>query len=158
MISVDSLSKSFGASVLFTDVSFKINRRERVGLVGRNGHGKTTLFRILSGQEEADSGNISIPKNYRIGYIRQTIHFTEKTVFEEGIRDLPEDVSSQYWKVEKILAGLGFSEDDLKRHPSDLSGGFQVRLNLTKELLAELDLLVLDEPTNYLDITSIRWI
>jgi len=158
MISVDSLSKSFGASVLFTDVSFKINRRERVGLVGRNGHGKTTLFRILSGQEEADSGNISIPKNYRIGYIRQTIHFTEKTVFEEGIRGLSEDVSSQYWKVEKILAGLGFSEDDLKRHPSDLSGGFQVRLNLTKELLAEPDLLLLDEPTNYLDITSIRWI
>ncbi|MBC2716825.1 MAG: ABC-F family ATP-binding cassette domain-containing protein [Desulfobacteraceae bacterium] len=158
MISVDSLSKSFGGSVLFHNASFKINRRERVGLVGRNGHGKTTLFRILSGQEEADSGNIAIPKNYRIGYVKQEINFTENTVFEEGIKGLPEDAASHYWKVEKILAGLGFSEEDLKRSPKDLSGGFQVRLNLTKELLTEPDLLLLDEPTNYLDITSIRWI
>jgi len=158
MISVDNLSKSFGASVLFKNVSFKINRRERVGLVGRNGHGKTTLFKILSGQAVADSGNIAIPKNYRIGYVKQEINFTEKTVFEEGIRGLPEDAASHYWKVEKILAGLGFVERDFKRSPKDLSGGFQVRLNLTKELLSEPDLLLLDEPTNYLDITSIRWI
>ena len=158
MISVDNLSKSFGASVLFQNVSFKINRRERVGLVGRNGHGKTTLFRILSGQEEPDAGHIAIPKNYRIGYVKQNIDFTSETVFDEGILGLPEDGASQHWKVEKILAGLGFSQDDLKRSPSDLSGGFQVRLNLTKELLSEPDLLLLDEPTNYLDITSIRWI
>jgi len=158
MISVDNLSKSFGSSVLFENVSFKINRRERVGLVGRNGHGKTTLFKILSGQMEADSGNIAIPKNYRIGYVKQEINFTEKTVLEEGIRGLPEDVSSHHWKVEKILAGLGFDKKDLTRSPMDLSGGFQVRLNLTKELLSEPDLLLLDEPTNYLDITSIRWI
>jgi ATP-binding cassette subfamily F protein 3 len=158
MISVDSLSKSFGASVLFQNASFKINRRERVGLVGRNGHGKTTLFRILSGQENADSGNIAIPKNYRIGYVKQAFSFTENTVLEEGIKGLPEDATSLYWKVEKILAGLGFNEEDLKRSPTDLSGGFQVRLNLTKELLSEPDLLLLDEPTNYLDITSIRWI
>jgi len=158
MISVDNLSKSFGASVLFQNVSFKINRRERVGLVGRNGHGKTTLFKILSGQTEADSGNIAIPKNYRIGYVKQEINFTEKTVFEEGIRGLPVDAASHYWKVGKILAGLGFDEKDLSRSPRDLSGGFQVRLNLTKELLSEPDLLLLDEPTNYLDITSILWI
>ncbi len=158
MISVDSLSKSFGASVLFQNASFKINRRERVGLVGRNGHGKTTLFRILSGQEQADSGHLAIPKNYRIGYVKQEIEFTEKTVFEEAILGLPEDSASHYWKVEKILAGLGFAEEDLKRSPNDMSGGFQVRLNLTKELLSEPDLLLLDEPTNYLDITSIRWI
>ncbi|MDA3896750.1 MAG: ABC-F family ATP-binding cassette domain-containing protein [Desulfobacteraceae bacterium] len=158
MISVDNLSKSFGSSVLFENASFKINRRERVGLVGRNGHGKTTLFKILSGQAEADSGNIIIPKNYRIGYVKQEINFTEKTVFEEGIRGLPEDAASHHWKVEKILAGLGFDKKDLTRSPADLSGGFQVRLNLTKELLSEPDLLLLDEPTNYLDITSIRWI
>ncbi|MCD6586554.1 MAG: ABC-F family ATP-binding cassette domain-containing protein [Desulfobacteraceae bacterium] len=158
MISIDSLSKSFGASVLFQNASFKINRRERVGLVGRNGHGKTTLFRILSGQEDADSGNLAIPKNYRIGYVKQEMNFTENTVLEEGKKGLPEDVASLYWKVEKILFGLGFDDEDLKRSPKDLSGGFQVRLNLTKELLSEPDLLLLDEPTNYLDITSIRWI
>lgn len=158
MISVDNLSKSFGASLLFQNVSFKINRRERVGLVGRNGHGKTTLFRMLTGQDEPDTGVIMIPKNYRIGYVKQTIDFTEKTVFEEGIRGLPEDRASHHWQVEKILAGLGFSQDDLMSFPQDLSGGFQVRLNLAKALLSEPDLLLLDEPTNYLDITSIRWI
>ena len=103
MISVDNLTKSFGASVLFQNASFKINRRERVGLVGRNGHGKTTLFRILSGQVNADSGNIAIPKNYRIGYVKQEIGFTENTVMEEGIKGLSEDSASHYWKVEKIL-------------------------------------------------------
>ncbi|MDO9263457.1 MAG: ABC-F family ATP-binding cassette domain-containing protein, partial [Desulfosalsimonadaceae bacterium] len=101
---------------------------------------------------------ISVPKNYRIGYVRQTIAFTEKTALAEGRKGLPHDDESQFWKVDKILAGLGFSADDLLRNPAELSGGFQVRLNLTKELLAEPDLLLLDEPTNYLDITSIRWI
>ncbi|RJP94930.1 MAG: ABC transporter ATP-binding protein [Desulfobacteraceae bacterium] len=158
MISADNLTKSFGASILFENACFKINRRERVGLVGRNGHGKTTLFRILAGLEEPDSGKISFPKNYRIGYVRQSIAFTEKTVLAEGRKGLPDADESQYWKVDKILAGLGFSPDDLQRNPGELSGGFQVRLNLTKELLSEPDLLLLDEPTNYLDITSIRWI
>lgn len=158
MINADNLTKSFGATVLFENASFKFNRRERVGLVGRNGHGKTTLFRIIAGLDAPDSGKISIPKNYRIGYVRQTIAFTEKTVVAEGRKGLPIDDESQYWKVDKILAGLGFSDDDLRRNPAELSGGFQVRLNLTKELLAEPDMLLLDEPTNYLDITSIRWI
>jgi len=158
MISVDNLSKSFGAAILFKNVSFKINRKERVGLVGRNGHGKTTLFRIISGREEADAGNISVPKNYRVGYVKQEMDFTEETVLEEGKKGLCEDAASQLWKVEKILAGLGFSNKDLNRSPVELSGGYQVRLNLTKVLLSEPDLLLLDEPTNYLDITSIRWI
>ena len=158
MISVDNLSKSFGAAILFKNVSFKINRKERVGLVGRNGHGKTTLFRIISGREEADTGNISVPKNYQVGYVKQEMDFTEKTVLEEGKKGLCEDAASDLWKVEKILAGLGFSQKDLKLPPEELSGGYQVRLNLAKVLLSEPDLLLLDEPTNYLDITSIRWI
>ncbi|MEI6128132.1 MAG: ATP-binding cassette domain-containing protein, partial [Pseudomonadota bacterium] len=76
----------------------------------------------------------------------------------EGIRGLPEAQKHDHWKVEKVLAGLGFSEQDLQRHPLEFSGGFQVRLNLAKVLVSEPDLLLLDEPTNYLDITSIRWI
>jgi len=158
MISADNLTKSFGVNVLFENASFKLNHRERIGLVGRNGHGKTTLFRIIAGLDAPDSGKISIPKNYRIGYVRQTIAFTEKTALAEARKGLPRNDESQYWKVDKILAGLGFSSDDVLRDPVELSGGFQVRLNLTKELLAEPDLLLLDEPTNYLDITSIRWI
>ncbi len=158
MISVENLSKSFGENILFDQAGFKINSRERVGLVGRNGHGKTTLFRILTHQEESDSGNYLIPKNYRIGYVEQHLNFTEDTVLSEGIRGLREDERDQHWKVEKILNGLGFTSEDMQRSPSDFSGGFQVRLNLAKALAAGPDLLLLDEPTNYLDISSIRWI
>jgi ATP-binding cassette subfamily F protein 3 len=158
MIAVDNLSKSFGAQLLFDGISFKINRKERVGLVGRNGHGKTTLFRIIAGIESADSGTVSIPKNYRIGYVEQEPVFSAETVLQEAASGLPPAERDRLWKVEKILFGLGFDAEDLERTPAELSGGFQVRLNLAKVLLADHDLLLLDEPNNYLDITSIRWL
>ncbi len=158
MISVENLSKSFGAQLLFDNISFKINRRERVGLVGRNGHGKTTLFRIIAGHESADSGSVSVPKNYRIGYVEQEPEFTEQTVLGEAVLGLPPSERDRIWRAEKILAGLGFEARDLRRPPAELSGGYQVRLNLAKVLLADFDLLLLDEPNNYLDVTSIRWL
>jgi ATP-binding cassette subfamily F protein 3 len=158
MIAVDNLSKSFGSQLLFDGISFKINRKERVGLVGRNGHGKTTLFRIIAGLESADSGTVSIPRNYRIGYVEQEPVFTAETVLEEAALGLPPAERDRLWKAEKILFGLGFDPRDLERAPIELSGGYQVRLNLAKVLLADHDLLLLDEPNNYLDITSIRWL
>ena len=158
MIAVDNLSKSFGAQLLFDGISFKINRKERVGLVGRNGHGKTTLFRIIAGLESADSGTVSVPKNYRIGYVEQEPVFTAETVLQEAALGLLPAERDRLWKVEKILFGLGFDQNDLERRPAEVSGGYQVRLNLAKVLLAEHDLLLLDEPNNYLDITSIRWL
>ncbi len=158
MIAVDNLTKSYGGRVLFDGITFKINPKERVGLVGRNGHGKTTLFRILIGEEEYDDGNLTFPKGYRIGHVRQQLLFTRETVLEEGVLGLPETEKDHHWKVEKVLAGLGFSQADMQRAPAEFSGGFQVRLNLAKVLVSEPDLLLLDEPTNYLDITSIRWI
>ncbi len=158
MISLENISKSFGSQDLFDQTGLKINSRERVGIVGRNGHGKTTLFSIITGTSTPDSGNILIPNNYRLGYVQQHIGFTEDTVLKEGVLGLTEHERDQHWKVEKILAGLGFSTDDFHRHPSEFSGGYQVRLNLAKVLVSEPDMLLLDEPTNYLDITSIRWI
>jgi len=158
MISAENLSKSYARQTLFDDVSFKINPRERVGLVGRNGHGKTTLLRMIVGEETPDAGQIVIPKGYRMGYVRQHLDFTEDTVLGEGMKGLPESQKGQHWKVEKVLAGLGFSQQDMQRSPYEFSGGYQVRLNLAKVLVSEPDLLLLDEPTNYLDITSIRWI
>ncbi len=158
MIAVENLSKSFGPQVLFDGISFKINRKERVGLVGRNGHGKTTLFRLIAGLESADSGSISVPRNYQIGYVEQEPVFSEPTVLEEGSLGLPPAEQDKTWKVEKILAGLGFEPGDLARPPAELSGGYQVRLSLAKVLLADFDMLLLDEPNNYLDITSIRWL
>ncbi len=158
MISVDNLWKSYGPQALFEGISFKINPKERVGLVGRNGHGKTTLLRLIVGIEEPDEGSITIPRNYRIGYVTQHLDFTGPTVLDEGMKGLPEHHADRRWKVEEVLAGLGFSNLDMERHPSEFSGGFQVRLNLAKVLVSEPDMLLLDEPTNYLDITSIRWI
>jgi len=158
MISVENLSKSYSGRNLFDRVSFQLNPRERLGLVGRNGHGKTTLLRMLIGEVEPDSGSILIPKNYRIAHVRQKLQFTRDTVLDEGMTDLPEHEQGHYWKIEKILFGLGFSRQDMQRHPNEFSGGFQVRLNLAKILVSEPDLLLLDEPTNYLDITSIRWV
>ena len=158
MISIDNLSKSFGPQVLFENIGFKINRRERIGVVGRNGHGKTTLFRLIIGLDEPDSGAITIPRHYRIGYVQQDVHFTEPTALDEASRGLSFEAKDQIWRAEKILAGLGFGREDFNRPPSELSGGYQVRLNLAKVLLSDYNLLLLDEPNNYLDITSIRWL
>ncbi len=158
MIGVENLHKSFGSQILFESASFKLNPKERIGLVGLNGHGKTTLFRIIIGEESPDTGTISIPKHYRIGYVRQNLDFTKDTVLKEVMTGLASQERGHYWKVEKVLMGLGFNKDDMQRHPFDFSGGFQVRLNLAKVLVSEPDLLLLDEPTNYLDITSIRWV
>lgn len=157
MVSIENLSKGFGAQELLANINLKINSRERLGLVGRNGHGKTTLMKIIIGDEHQDEGSVVMPNNYRLGYVKQHLNFTEDTVLKEGILGLREHEKDQHWKVEKLLDGLGFSREDFSRSPDDFSGGYQVRLNLVKVLVSEPDLLLLDEPTNYLDITSIRW-
>lgn len=158
MITADNLSKAYGEQVLFTEASFRINPGERIGLVGRNGYGKTTLLRLITGEEEPDQGSISFPKHYTVGYLKQHLKFTRPTLLEEACLCLPPGQQDESWRVEKILFGLGFSKEDFARPPEEFSGGFQVRLNLAKVLAAEPNLLLLDEPSNYLDITSIRWL
>jgi len=113
---------------------------------------------MIAGIDHPDDGKIIYPAGYRLGILPQKILFSKNTVRDEAMTGLPPHVRDHYWKAEKILAGLGFSIADLDRDPHQFSGGFQVRLNLSKVLVAEPDLLILDEPTNYLDITSIRWI
>jgi len=158
MIKISNLSKSFGSRLIFDNVNFNLNQGEHVGLVGRNGHGKTTLFRLITGEDYPDSGEVYIPKNYTLGYLTQKMEFQNSTVIDEGCRGLPDHRKDDRWLAEKILFGLGFTAGDMSRHPSEFSGGFQVRLNLTKVLVSEPNLLLLDEPTNYLDIISIRWL
>ncbi len=158
MINVSHLSKSYGKHLLFKNLSFNINKGERIGLIGRNGYGKTTLFQIILGNINADSGTISIPKDYKIGCLEQKIKFTEDTVIKEGCLGLRSDEKNQEWKVKKILMGLGFTENNLEEHPSKFSGGFQIRLSLGKLIVSRPDLLLLDEPNNYLDIVAIRWL
>jgi len=128
--------------------------------VGRNGSGKTTLFRLITGEEEPDSGIISIPRNYSMGYLSQTLSFSQGTVLGEASLGLKtnEDGRDESYKVKSILLGLGIDETEFRRSPTELSSGFQIRLNLAKVLVAQPDLLLLDEPTNYLDIVSARWL
>lgn len=160
MLQVTNIQKSYGKQVLFDGVGFTINPRERVGLVGRNGHGKSTLFRMIIGEEHQDTGTITMPSGYTVGHLSQHIHFTEDTVLKETCLALPvnEDHRDETYKAEAILHGLGFTNNDFDRDPSSLSGGYQVRLNLAKVLVSEPNLLLLDEPTNYLDIVSVRWL
>jgi len=157
MIQAKNLSKHFGGQELFDRVGFQLGGRERVGLVGRNGSGKSTLFKLILGELSVDSGEITIPKGYRLGALEQHIHFTKPTVLEECIQVLNPDDFLEH-EAEKILFGLGFSDEDMQKDPKSFSGGYQIRINLTKVLLQAPNLLLLDEPTNYLDIISMRWL
>ncbi len=158
MITSKNLSKKFGNTLLFEDVTFSIGSKEKVGLVGRNGLGKTTLLKIIVGTEQPDEGAITIPKHYTLGFMSQNLSFTKMVARDEALSLLPQSEQHEYWRAEKILSGLGFSNNDMLKNVSELSGGFQVRLQLAKTLIVNPDMLILDEPTNYLDITSIRWL
>jgi len=158
MLQVHGLAKSFGGQTIFEDISFLLSKGEKVGLVGRNGSGKSTLFKVLIGTESHDSGQVQVPKNYKIGHLEQHISFSKTTVLEECVQDLSEHEKFDNYKVEKILFGLGFSAEDMQKSPTSFSGGYQIRINLAKTLVKAPDLLLLDEPTNYLDIISIRWL
>ncbi|HWR59898.1 MAG TPA: ABC-F family ATP-binding cassette domain-containing protein [Thermodesulfovibrionales bacterium] len=160
MIQVSNLSKTYGEQVIFDDIGFTVNPGERIGLVGRNGHGKTTLLKMITGEERPDSGAISIPNSYTVGHLSQHLKFSMDSVLEEVCLDLKpsDDGRDESYKAKTILTGLGFSTDDFLSHPLDLSGGYQVRLNIAKLLVSRPNLLLLDEPTNYLDIVSIRWL
>jgi len=157
MIQVDGLTLAYHGEYLFEDASFTIQPKERCAFVGRNGAGKSSLFRLLTGRETADKGTISKRKNYTIGILDQHIVFSKSTLIEEAALGLRPEEADCIYKAETILFGLGFKEEDLDRSPQEFSGGYQLRLHLAKVLISEPDCLLLDEPTNYLDIVSIRW-
>ncbi|ABB43424.1 ABC transporter-related protein [Sulfurimonas denitrificans DSM 1251] len=158
MIQLINITKNFGKQDLFNGLSFKLNAGNKMGLVGRNGSGKSTLFKMILGEETPDSGEVIIPKGYKIGTLKQYLVFTESTLREEAALALEEDMKYDVYRVERILFGLGFTQDDLEKNPLSFSGGYQIRINLAKLLVTEPNLLLLDEPTNYLDILSLRWL
>jgi len=158
MIQLTNICKNFTTQELFKNLNLKLNAGNRLGLVGRNGSGKSTLFKIITGEEHPDSGEVIIPKNYKIGTLKQHLTFTEKTLRQEAALALSEEMQYDTYRVEKILFGLGFSAADLDIDPLSFSGGYQIRINLAKLLVTEPNLLLLDEPTNYLDIVSLRWL
>ncbi|MDR2778356.1 MAG: ATP-binding cassette domain-containing protein [Rickettsiales bacterium] len=158
MLKLDEVSKVFEGKTIFENISFILNDGEKLGLIGRNGSGKSTILKIIAGKLPFDGGNIITSKNYRIGYLEQHLLFREKTLLAEACLALPDYRSDNYWEAEKILHDMGFSTEDATKAPEEFSGGWQMRLNFAKLLISEPDLLLLDEPTNYLDILSIRWL
>jgi ATP-binding cassette, subfamily F, member 3 len=202
MISVDALAVEFGGSALFSDVSFTINENDKIALMGKNGAGKSTMMKIIAGEQKASRGHVRYPKDVVIAYLPQHLLTEDScTVFEEAskafkhiftMRDEMERLnkeletrtdyeSDDYMKiiekvsdlgekfyaleeinydaeVEKALRGLGFKREDFTRLTSEFSGGYRMRIELVKILLQKPDLILLDEPTNHIDIESVIWL
>jgi len=202
MISVDGLTVEFGGTTLFKDISFVINDKDRIALMGKNGAGKSTLLKIIAGKRATSTGKISAPKDAVIAYLPQHLMTEDnRTVFEEAaqafaaIKEMEHAIetlnlemstrtdyeSDSYYalieqvstlsekfyaideinydaEVEKILLGLGFKREDFTRPTSEFSGGWRMRIELAKILLQKPDLILLDEPTNHMDIESIQWL
>lgn len=202
MISIEGLGVEFSGTTLFSDVSFVINETDKIALMGKNGAGKSTMLKILAGQQQPSKGTVSAPKDYVIAYLPQHLLTQDAcTVFEEtskafaalfAMKDRIEALnheltvrtdydSDEYYKiieevselsekfysiedtnyeaeVEKVLFGLGFVREDFARSTSEFSGGWRMRIELAKILLQNPDLILLDEPTNHMDIESIQWL
>ena len=153
VLSAEHLSKRFDSEILFTDISFEIKRGERVAIIGDNGSGKTTILKIINDLIKADSGTIRLGTNVEIGYYdqaHQVLH-SEKTIFEELQDDYPSMTNTE---IRNILAAFLFTEDDVFKQISKLSGGERGRVSLAKLMLSDANFLILDEPTNHLDIDS----
>ena len=169
MISVEHLSIEYSSRPILDDITFLINPRDRVALVGKNGAGKTTLLRLLAGVETPTSGRISKMGDLTIGYLPQVMmHIDGKTLREDVMSviqcsDVQEFKSSGeearfIAEMDRTIIGLGFERKDFDRPCSEFSGGWRMRIELAKILLQHPDLLLLDEPTNHLDIESIQWL
>ena len=187
MISVDGLTVEFGGTTLFSDISFQINEKDRIALMGKNGAGKSTLLKILAGVRQPTRGKVTAPKDCVVAYLPQHLMTEDgRTVFEEAsmafahLREMEAEIErmnnelavrtdyeSKFYAidmthfeedVEKALLGLGFERSDFDRPTSDFSGGWRMRIELAKLLLQNPDVLLLDEPTNHLDIESIQWL
>lgn len=154
-IDIQNVTKSFGAQVLFDDISFSIAEGQRVGLIAKNGTGKSTLLSIISGSEGCDRGNIIFRKGLRIGFLLQTPHFdSDDTVLDACFNHQGE--SNKILKTKQILTQLRIN--DLTQKMGTLSGGQQKRVALANVLITEPDLFILDEPTNHLDLEMIEWL
>ena len=188
MLSFNNLSLRRGSSLLFENVSFTVHKDNKVGLVGANGTGKTSLFKMIQGEFESDDGTFKYPPDLKIACLAQEVPGTDEQALpyvmggdkklmeiEKAIleAELNEDYGSlgelhaefedhdgftAKSRAEKLLVGLGFSEEEFVKPLKDFSGGWRVRLNLARTLMQPADLLLLDEPTNHLDLDAIIWL
>lgn len=188
MLSFTNLALRRGPNLLFEDASFVIHRDKKVGLIGANGAGKTSLFKMITGELDVEEGYLDYPHDLRISYLAQEVPGTNEVAVQyvlegdkqliniqqkiksaednerfEELGELHEifnsmDGHSALSKAEQLMIGLGFSQEDLQKTVKDFSGGWRVRLNLARTLMQPSDLLLLDEPTNHLDLDAIVWL
>ena len=159
MLTVDHVSMEFSSRPVLDDITFLINRKERIALVGKNGAGKTTLLRLIAGEYQPTSGRISRETDMTIGYLPQVMLFQDDRTLREEVMTVPhEDEARFIAEMDRTIIGLGFERKDFDRPCSEFSGGWRMRIELAKILLRHPDLLLLDEPTNHLDIESIQWL
>ena len=154
-LDVQHLSKSFGALTLFRDISFSIGEGQKMGLIAKNGTGKSTLLSILSGKEGYDTGSIVFRRDLKVGMLEQSPVFDpDESVLDACFNHQGED--EKVLKAKQVLTQLKIR--DLNQRMGELSGGQQKRVALANVLLTEPDLLILDEPTNHLDLEMIEWL
>ena len=188
MLSFNNLSLRRGSNLLFEDVSFTVHRNNKVGLVGANGTGKTSLFKMILGEFDSDQGQCNYPPDLKVACMAQEIPGTDEKALDyvisgdEKLVEIQKAISdaesnekydslgelhsqledldgfTAKSRAEKLLVGLGFSEEEFSKTLKDFSGGWRVRLNLAKTLMQPSDLLLLDEPTNHLDLDAIIWL
>ena len=164
MISLSGICHSFSGKDLFLDLEWSIKKGRKYGLVGPNGSGKTTLLEIVTGLMESEKGEVSVPTALTVGYLPQIMdpHTGDLTVLlaarASGFGGDEDGSEKPVHEAEKILFGLGFTEEQLSHRVSSLSGGWKMRVELARILLLEPRVLLLDEPTNHLDIKSIEWL
>ncbi|CCX68633.1 MULTISPECIES: ribosomal protection-like ABC-F family protein [Prevotellaceae] len=154
-LDIQNLTKSFGAHVLFQDISFSVAEGQKIGLVAKNGTGKSTLLSILTGREGYDSGNIIFRRELKIGYLEQSPKFDpDDTVLDACFNHKGDE--AKILRAKQILTQLKI--DDLDKKMGTLSGGQQRRVALANVLLTDPDMFILDEPTNHLDLDMIEWL
>ena len=179
IISVRELNKSFGIAPVLENVSFTVNKGDRIGVVGPNGAGKSTLFKRIVGELAADSGEIATARDLTVGYLKQREHFAEGNTVLSTLLALGDEPAAKRGSLagstlaerfeelhgytferaaRGILISLGFSESMFGQQVGALSGGEKTRLALGAMLLREPDLMLLDEPTNHLDIPTLKWL
>src|SRR5271163_2234680 len=160
ILNAQGVSKRFGATPLFQDISFTVSDGDHIGLIGPNGAGKSTLMKVLAGEEDADSGDVAIRKRARVGYVRQESVFapglTVRDVLERALKQANIPEAEREGRLRETSGRTGFPS--LEAEAAKLSGGWRKRLAIAEAVVTAPDVLLLDEPTNHLDLAGIAWL
>ena len=160
ILNAQSVTKQFGATPLFKNISLTVDEGDRIGLIGPNGAGKSTLLALLAGQVEPDSGELAVRKRARAAYVPQnscfTVGLSVRQVLEQALESAHVNEAEREGRLRELSGRVGFS--DLSLEAASLSGGWRKRLAIVEALVSEPDVLLLDEPTNHLDLAGIEWL